>query len=317
MTKNGTNAILYLDGSQVASTAMTDTTFYGVSPAVAIARDGKTAVGFFPGSLEDVAVYNTALERDPRPPAHYQAAFVAAGAWTPPSTSYQNGELSLLAYGGRPLGGGSAITAPTNYTLTYDTQSDWLTAGAATRTLGAVAGTSAPTAAAGPYSWWAAQQVILRPIYDTSLAQSTPDGAAGYDEQNRLTALNGYTYSYDPVGNLVSASGQGETAISTFNSANELATRTKPATLRHTAVGNGYGLVGTTMSINLPNGAHEGDLLLAHVASSGVASAGAIDPDQTGWTLLSDVTQTVHSKVYWRWATATRTLRLLVHICRR
>src|SRR5207248_4804020 len=83
-----------------------------------------------------------------------------------------------------------------------DTQPNWVSIGADSRILGAIAGNSGDQTITGPTSWWVAQQLLLRPIYDTSLAQATSDGTKAYDALNRLTSSgNAYTYTYDGASN--------------------------------------------------------------------------------------------------------------------
>jgi RHS repeat-associated protein len=305
-TKNSTNIVLYLDGVQVATAAMTQPIAYSASPGIAIARDGKNSTNFFNGSLEDVAIYGTALTAA-NVAAHFAAGPTVSTTWTAPSLSYLNGELSLLAYAGRPLGAGSAITPSAAYTNAYDTQSDWLTAGMATRTLGAVAGTTNTQAATGPYAWWAAQHILLRPVYDSAVAQSTPTGAKTYDALNRLTASgDGYTYTYDPVSNRQAASSSTETLLDSANADNQLTTRNKPVALRSVATNTGT-LTSTNLSVNVPAGTKAGDVMIAQIATSptgGLVNGGPITAP-TGWTVISDTTNTVHTVNYWHVATAS------------
>src|SRR5207248_1885596 len=98
LTKDGTNLILYLDGSSVASTPMTEATYYQ-GGGIAIGRDGDSSGSYFPGNIDEVAVYDHALSAS-QVAAHW-AVGAGAATWSAPSVPYQNGELNLALYGGR------------------------------------------------------------------------------------------------------------------------------------------------------------------------------------------------------------------------
>jgi len=188
LTKDGSTIRLYLDGAQVASTPMAETTYYG-SGGIAIGRDGDANGSYFNGSIDEVAVYPSALSST-RVTAHYSAAPSAPSAptWTAPSVSYTNGEADLAFYGGRLFGPTSALPVPANYTAAYDTQTNWVDTGLDSRTVGAIAGTTGAQTVAGPNARWVGQQVLLRPVYDTSLRLTNPSGTAVYDAVPKNTS---------------------------------------------------------------------------------------------------------------------------------
>ncbi len=232
----------------------------------------------------------------------------ASTSWTAPAADYVNGELSLLSYAGRPTGATAAITTPDKYTNAYDTQSDLLTAAMSTRSLGATPGTVAAKTTTGPNGTWAGQHVLLRPLYDSSVAQLTPTGTKTYDALNRLTTTGaGETYTYDAMSNRTSASNATQTVSEESNNANQLTARHKPGVYR--AAATALGTVGaTSISINVPAGTKPGDVLIAQLAANPTGSmtqGGTVSPSETGWHTIDDTINTVHTVLYWRVAGAS------------
>jgi RHS repeat-associated protein len=191
-------------------------------------------------------------------------------SWTAPSVSYQNGELDLVLYGGRLLGGTSALGAPANYTEAYDTQTTGVTVGLDTRTMGATASSTGAQTVTGPTARWVGQQVLLRPVYDTSLVQSTPAGFQTYDALNRLTQSSGYNYTYDGASNRLAQDRFGEQAVTyAYNNANQLTSATKVISLVGTGTGAGIATpTSPTFGVTLPAGTQAGDQILLSVTET-------------------------------------------------
>jgi hypothetical protein len=94
-THDDTSDDLYVDGTLVASTPDSSPIYYVTPVDVAIAQDGTRDADYFPGSLDEVAVYGHALSAS-QISAHYRAVF----AWsimdspndeTGTGTNYLNG----------------------------------------------------------------------------------------------------------------------------------------------------------------------------------------------------------------------------------
>ena len=196
--------------------------------------------------------------------------------WTAPSVSSQNGEQTVAFYGGRLTGAPAPLTTPTGYTLAYDTDTVEVTVGLATHTAGPLAATTGDQQVSGPAAAWVGQQVLLRPVYDTSLRQATPDGAVDYDALNRVVSAVpdlccGLTdnYSYDGAGNRTSLDRGAQGSVTyTSNAANELTKATRQI-LRHGAATTASGTAVSALALPLPGGVQAHDQILATVTVSG------------------------------------------------
>jgi RHS repeat-associated protein len=293
LTKSNTWGVnLYVDGSSASTVPSPGTTYYGTTPGgIAIGRDGDFDGSYFNGSIDEVAIYPTVLSLQ-RITAHYQAAASAPPApqWTAPSVGYQNGELDLAFYGGRLFGATAGLTVPANYDEAYDTQTGSVTTGLDTRTVGTTAANTGGQTVTGPLGRWVGQQVLLRPAYDTSLAQSVTHEigtAPTYDALNRLTQTGNspfqhYRYSYDGASNRLSQALDaaptnypylGAQAVNyTYNGANELTNAMRAISLLSSSGGQSYG--NSPLNIGLPSGSiAPNDQILAAVTETGVDTA--------------------------------------------
>ncbi len=244
---------------------------------------------------------------DPNSPVESSAGQVNAAAstsWTAPSLSFTNAELNLAFFGGRLTGGATPLSVPANYTEGYDTQTGWTSVGLDSKVMGAQPGSTGTQTVTGPSAAWIGQQVLMRPIYDTSLLQSdTADGGLSYDALNRLTSTAGsaYQYGYDGASNRTSQQyvlNQGMTY--SYNAANELTKLTKPVVLRGTTTNSG-GTTSTSLSLAKPAGTNPGDVLFAQVDLSGTGTITA----PSGWTVIDTKTSGVTEAVYWHLAGAS------------
>ena len=270
-TFDGTTLKIYVDGVLVSSTPTTAPVYYGSgSGGAAIGRDGASSNGYFNGTLDDVALYPVPMKPS-RVAAHYLAgrSAPASPAWVAPSVPYTNGELNLALYGGRPTGPSSALSVPASYNAVYDTQTNGITVGLDSKAMGPIAGATGDQSVTGPPSRWVAQQVLLRPQYDSSLRQTTPDGPATYDKLNRLVGLNGHAYTYDGTGNRLTQTKSTQAVTHTSNDANQLASSTTVITRIGTATGAGTATpTSPSFSLAVPAGTQAGDQLLVAVTAT-------------------------------------------------
>lgn len=297
LTKNSSAVTLYVDGALAATTPIVGTTNYGSTPSVMIGRDYSGAT-YFNGAIDDVAIYPSALTST-QVAAHRAAGVTApsAPAWTAPSVAFNNGEVSLAFYGGRPFSATGALAAPANYKTVHDTQSDRITVGLHSRTMGPIAGTTGNQVVDGPKARWVGQQVLLRPVYDSSLRRSTPEGTNTYDKLNRLTSSGSFSYSYDGASNRLTQSKGAEAVSYSYNNANQL-TAIKQAI---SIVGTNSGAMpsGSTLAVPLPAATRPGDQIIASITGASVDSVVA-----PGYSELANVTSGVEPAI-WAFGTAT------------